>query len=479
MNASPNESLHYRHRRFSLNVKSKNQAIPLFSNLPEPQAGGLSRNKRPSMGPNQLKSIKLTKSSRTIQPSSRNLGSTKDIQNAVSYLTFKDILKNNNQKSNLKLTNYEIIIRALSNYGHESLITSGEIDVLDQNQATIRNVTCSVSTNNESTKDKFNENDKQIPEEKSPKGNNSQSVDDEDISNRLVNQSIIKNSFEETWTHDWREPEKNGLDIKLLFKSQKKPHFIRIFPSTYISEANIKDIRIYVNEKFIYEGTLNQTFCSVIELHYEGACATDLPMYIKNEDKVMPHVLRDSFGILPFSLTREISISIIESYYKITNLGDNSNNSSDQLQNSIIFGIRKIAFFTTNGEMVKPSMMEANSRNIKCFQPLPQLFTDEITLASNQPWKGSYMDDNEILITFTDPLPIAAIGILSPSIHTTLSKTRVKKMAVKVNGVMRWVGQIINNTRESVEQNDDNDSPFYIYLTNHIETKKKIPKYFS
>ena len=286
MNFSSNDSLAYRSRRLSLNPKSKNQiAIPGFSSLPDT---GAPRTKRSSIGLSQGKSIKLTSSSRAVAPSMRNMGSVKDIQNAISYLSFKDILKNNNQKANKKLSNYEVRIHVFSNYGHENLITSGEIDILDQNQATIRNVSCSVSINNESN----SHNGNQILEKENDGMANIQETDEEDTSYRLVNQNIIKNTIEETWTHSWsqcpdenKDIEKTGLNIKLTFKSQEKPHFVRIFPSPFITEANIKDIRIYINEKFIYEGEINQTFCSIIELQYEGACATDLPMYIKSEDK--------------------------------------------------------------------------------------------------------------------------------------------------------------------------------------------------
>lgn len=487
MNFPSNDSLIYRHR-LSLNPKSKNQiVIPAFSNLPEPQAGGLNRNKRSSIGLPQGRSIRMTTSSRTVAPSSRNLGSTKDIQNTISYLTFKDILKNNNQKSNKKLASYEIRIRVFSNYGHESLITSSEIDVLDQNQATIRNVTCSVSSFVED-KDENNINNPINHPENENMYDNKIIEEEEDTSYRLVNQNIIKNTVEEVWTHSWNsclgtneKSNKNGVDIKLMIKSEVKPHYVRIFPSPFLIEANLKDIKIFVKDKFLYEGTLNQTFCSVIELQYDGGCATDIQTYIKSEDKNKPHLLRDSFGILPFCLTSEISISVIESYNKKPNISNSLNDdetANDPSKNSITIGIRKIAFFLTNGELVKQEMMALSSKNIKCFQPLTQLFTDEITAASDQPWKGSYMDDNEFLINFSNPLPIAAIGILSPSYHTTSSDIRVKKLAVKVNRVMRFVGKIVNQNPNYEERNSDDNFTFFIFLTNHKDTKEKIPKYF-
>lgn len=506
MNIPSTNSLISRSRRASLSLKNKNLSpitIPTFSNLADTHAAPSNRKRNLSLSSSQMGSqIKFTKSSRAVQHSSRNLVSLKETQEAISYMSFKDLLKNNIQKSNAnanaKLSNYEVKIRVFSNYGHENLITSGEIDILDQNQATIRNITCSVSSiildknkNIAITVDKNNELPV-IDENEEVSNNNAftQPFSNEDTSSRLVNQQIIKNSIEETWIHKWEGNNKDNkseeklIDIILNFKSQEKPLFVRIFPSPFIPEANLNSIQVYINEKLMHEGTLNQTFCSVIELHYDEGCATDLSMYIKSEDKNMPHVLRDQFGILPFCFTKEISISIIESSSKKPSSDPNLSNSSfvdpnDQSLNSIMFGIRKIAFFTTAGEMVKPDSMEIASKNIKCYQPLPQLFTDEITTANSQPWKGAFIDDNEFLITFKNPLPIAAIGILSPSVHTTLRDIRVKKIAVKVNGVMRWVGKIFNHLNNSYDRNDEDDFPFYLYLTNHDETRKAIPKYFS
>ncbi|OHT06548.1 hypothetical protein TRFO_25442 [Tritrichomonas foetus] len=415
---------------FSIETKKQNLSMT--------STGSLTSRPLPRMGlrSNAVPYVKPNKGGVTLrqQHKRRNSGenNSKEVFSPVKILSPSKLLSPFNDKNlNLpKLLTYEMKVRILSNFGNPDYLTTSEIDVLDENKSTIQNLSCFL------TKGK-----------------------DETIS-RIVNQQMIKGSIGETWVHSF-SPEKSSesVEINFHFRSASKPTAIRIFPSSYLVNANINEFIVLLNGKFVFRGNASDSFCTSAKFDFTCNYATSVAMQIKSEDKALPHVLRDRHGILPFNLTTSFSFSVLEGY------------SEDG-----IVGIRKIVFFDTSGNPIKSSQMEITSNNVVSSFPVSRIFKDELTVVTEHPWRGSFNENNSINVIFKYPAVIAAVGFLMPSIISTENEIGVKKMAVKINGVMRWAGKLPKE--KLLNDGTSENRAFFVFLTNHRETRKTIPESF-
>ena len=330
-----------------------------------------------------------------------------------------------------KALNYEIRIRIISNHGNQNFVTSSEIDILDENQVSLTNVSVGINDQNEDEEAK-----------------------------KLINQQIIKSNVKETWVHSWPLSANEDLDIVFSLRSSAKPVYVRFFPSSFIPDANIKEVSILLNREVAYSGSISSSFCTIATLFYDKSkFTTNLEMYIKGDTPGSHYILRDEHGILPFEKTTSVSISVIEGYTE--------NNT---------FGIRKIAFFDTNGERISYDQFDVSLVNISTISKPKNMFRDKPTEITDEPWQGTFHENNEIVVNFKKATPIAAIGILMPSIITTEVEIGAKKLMIKVNGLLQWVGKF-SADNFSCDMKNSNRSKI-VYLTNHRETRKNIPMYF-
>lgn len=189
-------------------------------------------------------------------------------------------------KSMIEKLNSRFVVKLaiMSNYGNPSEISMSEVDILDEDSHLIPVV--KVLTNS------------------------SDFIECSDFQ-RLTNSELIKDNVDDEWNATWSKP---GVSLSFVIDAPNPPSYIRIWNSKGDYEKNVKDVQVFLGDRFVNQATIPQKFGITISLvgsDKDDLISTSEDNMLKRE-KIEERV--DRFGEIPAKPLSSMQIHVIDSY---------------------------------------------------------------------------------------------------------------------------------------------------------------------
>lgn len=331
---------------------------------------------------------------------------------------------------------HEIRIRIYSNYGNENTISCSTIDVLNKDRIPIPIRESKINTDNGNNK--------------SPLG-------------KLFDRQLIKKESTSLWTHPWPPPMGvDYLEITLIVFDDDCDS-IRIWPNSMIVDANIKQIEVYLDGKHANTAEIPNDFGLNIPMTHEEDDDQEIKrIIIQNPTAMRPF---DTKGFIPLQSTMSIEFCVVEGY----------------LENSSLVGLRLIRLYDINGDVIpvrKKATVELHSFETK--SGVMNLFEETAKFTINEQFQGEFYKNNSIKVVFPLPILLAAVEIVNHVSQYKKSDIGVKKLKIKINEVVVWVGKLEENL--ATEGKNDNKKKLIFFVDdakviNHIKTTPDFAVY--
>jgi hypothetical protein len=349
---------------------------------------------------------------------------TQDFSRLASDSHFK-LCSSSNRIATPKEQEFTMVLRIKANYGSNSAISCSRIDILGSGRTPIPIKTMSLS----------------------------KAIDRDCHLQCLFDGQYYKEETEKRWEIPWPPTPYKAVDIVISVCSPDPPSWLRIFPITGDKSKNIRLIDVYLENKLMYQGEVNHSIGSVIELHDCGK-GDDLAA-VELEECDSP---KDSFGLLPV-------LECLSLEFLVDDLVDRT---------SLEFGFRFIRFYDTAGSVLK-LVPEVLIHCDNCGQCTGSPFTDETFLGNSffpHIWSGEFLKFSKPKITVSWPghQKIGCIEIRNAS--GILQNLAVRTMRIQTHGRTVWVGKLAFASGKDAEHWRANST--FAFLVGDPQIKDRI-----
>lgn len=347
---------------------------------------------------------------------------------------------------------HEVRIRIFSNYGHPSLISCSEIDVLNEKRQTIPISTIKIEPKRNAPNNILIESSNRRSLTRSRSETN---LNLNDFS-KLTNGSIMEKNESEYWHAEWppQFPMKY-IDVVVIVKTSSQIDSLRIWPNKFDTSQNFKHVSIFLDQNLLYDND---------ELANEFGIVIPLQMFdMEGKSRIIGsrqqiHV-SDDFGILPVKAINDIEIGFLQSY-----------------SSKAYFGLQQIILFDSEGDAID---LESKGL-IQCFNCGNDSAKDVKSIFSNNEpaynfkWIGELNKDSKISIKFADDIIISAVAFVTLPENAEQISLGVKQIKIKFNGFNVWCGMINRGYPESEKAKE---RTHFIFLYDNSAIKEKVYKH--
>lgn len=286
--------------------------------------------------------------------------------------------------------NYQLNIHLTTNWGHPSLITCSEIDILGKDKTPLPKISISEYI----PRDPNNSDEPYTTSDLNPQ-----------FFNRLCNHFLIKETKDDSWYSNFNPKSKIPLILTINITSIEPPEYIRIWNSKFLPESNLRNFTVLYERQIVGKGEVPIDFCVVTKLNSE--IIKPIPIIIPPlcdpttlEQIQGQHSNAQKNGmIVNFGITKDEMLSIFQ---------ENANIDCDKYgkifvprvkrlkftlieaydPNSNEMGLNSIELFDINGKSISFSTIKTvNILNGKCVSSPFKLFKDHRrTMDSSDMW---------------------------------------------------------------------------------------------
>lgn len=344
---------------------------------------------------------------------------------------------------------HEIRIRVFSNYGHPSLISCSEIDIINEKRQTTPISSITIEPKRNAANDMLINSSKRRSLTKSRSESNLNLYD----FSKLTNGTVMEKDESQYWHAEW-PPEfpLKFIDIVIIVKTPYQIDSLRIWPNKIDQTKNFKHISIFLDQNLLYDNELENEFGLVIPLQKFDSLGNSRVI----GSRELTNRVSDSFGILPVKATTSIEIGFLQAY-----------------DSKYFFGLQQIKIYDSQGEsidLISKGMIECFNCGDKPEKEVNSIFTiDEPDI--NFKWIGQLNKDSRIVIKFIEATIISAVALVTLPENIEQSSLSIKQIKIKCNGVNVWCGAI---NRGDYESKHARDRTSIIFLYDSSTIKEKI-----
>jgi hypothetical protein len=209
--------------------------------------------------------------------------------------------------------------------------------------------------------------------------------------------------------------------------------FVRLWPDTVDSTRSAKKVYVYVDDRQLFEGEVDDTFGTLINL--AGGTGPDLSQEMKEVLAAGPNSrtkrIRDRHGeCMPLYEFRMLEFQILGTY-----------------SNPNIFGLSMIRLYDLNGNLVdvEPDRAIFEVDDCVASAEVSRLFVKRVRELGETflPWRGSFTGKiPRVMVRFEEPLRVLAIEIVNVDIAHTDDDISVRGMHILADNKSFWIGKL-------------------------------------
>ena len=299
---------------------------------------------------------------------------------------------------------YRITLYLTENWGHPSLITTSQIDVLGPDHLPIKI-------------------DSIIPR---------YSKYNSDLLPLLINHEFNKKAAENSWYENWVPG--HPIILTLCLNTNTSPCFLRIWNAIFEPTAGVKKIKIYCGKFFIVESEVPIQFGVIVPLSNDHFSKYPIYQPSIHELDNSAICIKDKYGKFPLKQAKSITIQCIEPYGISPHDPD-------------LIGINSAIFFDIDGNKIDYSEIlqifigegNAGISDISPYYHYHQPKIEEKTMLSGYRGSNGIM---KIVYIFKKPIQISMMKIYNYDGELYGSEVGMKKIKVFYNESQIFIGSI-------------------------------------
>jgi hypothetical protein len=308
---------------------------------------------------------------------------------------------------------HTVLLRIVSNHGHESLVSLSEIDIISPAKHSL--AICKIEVVGE-----FRHNPTLA---------------------RLIDREFIKKEDDQLWMHPWPpEPPANTVDLLMTLEGCGPIECVRIWPDSVDATRSAKGIQIFLDDTQVYHGDLEGSFGSMIPISDPGGSTLSAEMKQVLETSQRRHEKRirdDQGGVFPLLEFTQLEFQL---------LATNSNRH--------IFGLSMIRLYDVDGQLmtIDPERSVFDVRNCGQHSELSKLFLKRSGELRDDfvPWKGTVIEGIPTIVArFEEPIKVIAIEVVNADLAHTDEDISVERMHILADTRSLWVGKLNRRTPSS------------------------------
>jgi hypothetical protein len=334
-----------------------------------------------------------------------------------------------NLRTGLTDEQHTVLIRVFSNHGHESLVSLAELDIVTLDKQVLPVAKIEI-----------------VGEYKH-----------NPLLAHLVDREFIKKDDEIIWKHQWPpEPPANSVDILLTVEDSSELESLRIWPDSLDPTRSIKSVHVYVDDKQVYQGEIESTFGSVVNLAVHGGSELLPEVKALLDAKKSMHekrMLDDSGHPLPAFEFSALEFQVLDAY------------TAPQP-----FALSMIRLYDAGGELitVDPDRAVFETKNCGQCADLSRLFTRiSVNLGEGFiPWRGMTLEGMpRLCVRFEEPIKAIAFEIVNADMEHTDEDISVRRMQVLADNRSLWVGTLKRRVQMSMDRKPNSTFIFTVCTT--------------
>ena len=306
------------------------------------------------------------------------------------------------------------LIRILSNWGDENLISCSDILFLDDRHKSLPILSIQaepIEINKTNLKNMFNG-------------------------------LMCKNNLNDCWISSWNHL--NPIEITIITTNSGPISQIRFFNSSVQGKTAIKEIEVLINDILLWKGEISIDFGVVANLDKNKFSLIEKSKKIAPEIIYKRNLSLDNFGLIPQCCFSKFKIFFLNNY-----------------GHPIHYGLNYLSFFDNKGNIIKRSLITLSLNNIEIITDATNLIQDKKNFNDNDQFVFSKTNDNIlsfIEIIFNEPILIGGIIINNYSNKSFSIDISIKDIKIIANEkFIYWIGRL-----KKFKLNSNND------LTNEI-----------